>query len=129
MTPKDTLIVMVGGNDFVRSEGHKAVKNLYKGLKSTANTSVYEVGVPHRHDLTDYSCVNREVKSTNNKLTKVCKSYPNVKFVYLELLIKSNLIRHGLHLNNITKVSRWRTCKTHQVTVLWLSQCHTSNVQ
>jgi hypothetical protein len=105
MTSEDTLIVIGGGNDVAKNEGKKAVLDLYKGLKSTVNTNVYVTGIPHRHDLSNNSCVNTAVECTNSKMAEICKPYLNVKFVDLNFLERSDFTRHGLHLNNTGKRS------------------------
>jgi hypothetical protein len=54
--------------------------------------------IPHRNDLIETSCVNKEIQVFNRKLRKVTKLYKHVK-----ILEDSNnrefFTRHSMHLN------------------------------
>jgi hypothetical protein len=63
---------------------------------SHSHTNVIVLSVPQRHDLTETSCVNLEVRVFNRMLDKLKKAYQN-------LTVDTNrdlYTRHGLHLNS-----------------------------
>ena len=55
------------------------------------------MSVPHRHDLSEWSCVNSEVKAFNRKLVKLMKPYKHVIVVKVDLDRKF-FTRQGLHM-------------------------------
>jgi len=62
------------------------------------------MGVPHRFDLPDTSCVNKEVESFNNKLTKIVKPFKSATVMKVEQR-KEHFTKHGKHLNALGKAS------------------------
>jgi hypothetical protein len=62
------------------------------------NTNIIVVTAPHRHDLQETSCVNKEVEAFNRKLHKIIKAADNVKSLQTNLS-RNNFTLHGLHLN------------------------------
>jgi hypothetical protein len=44
-----------------------------KFTTGTQNTNILIVTAPHRHDLQESSCVNKEIKLFNSKLQKIMK--------------------------------------------------------
>lgn len=58
-----------------------------------------QLSVPHRHDLINESCVNREVKIFNNNLRNRLKRFNNVEMI--EVTSERELYtKHGQHLNS-----------------------------
>jgi hypothetical protein len=53
----------------------------------------------HRHDLVDWSCVNKEVRSFNRHLAKRLKLYKHVSVISVNH-DRQHFTRHGLHTNN-----------------------------
>jgi hypothetical protein len=51
------------------------------------------LGITHRHDLVEYSCVHREIQVFNHKLKKVANSF---KYVTMECGTK-----YGMHFNRV----------------------------
>jgi hypothetical protein len=47
--------------------------------------NIISVGVPHQYDLSDWSCVNSEVKTFNRKLVKLMKPFKHVTVVKVDL--------------------------------------------
>lgn len=47
-------------------------------MKKLEQTSVYLVNVPNRYDLADWSCVNQEVKKTNQRLKELSEKFKNI---------------------------------------------------
>jgi xylose isomerase len=62
------------------------------------NTNNLIVTVTHKHDLQEFSCVNKEIYLFNRKVQKIMKIKDNVKVVYTDLNI-NDFTRHGMHLN------------------------------
>jgi hypothetical protein len=60
------------------------------------------MSVPQRHDLCDWSCVNREVKTFNRKLVKLMKPFKHVTVIKVELERKF-FTGQGLHMNKLGK--------------------------
>jgi hypothetical protein len=56
------------------------------------------VTAPHRYDLPESSCVNREIVVFNRKLHKVVKSADSARIIRLNLNWDDHT-RHGMHLN------------------------------
>ena len=75
----DGLLVFWGGtNDVSRNNSQKGFKSLTNFVEVHSHTNIILVCVPHRHDLPERSCVNREVKTFNRKLVKLMKPYQHV---------------------------------------------------
>jgi len=58
----------------------------------------------HGFDLPDKSCVNKEVDSLNNKLTKIVKPFKLVTLLKFEQK-REHFTRYGMHLNATGKAS------------------------
>ena len=71
----------------------------YKHYRSVCTPSH---NVPHPHDLPEWSCVNREVKTFNRKLVKLMKPYQHVTVMRVDPDRKF-FTQHGLHMNNSGK--------------------------
>jgi len=66
---------------------------------NTIHTNVIQLSVPHRHDLINKSCVNREVKIFNNNLRNRLKHFNNVEMI--EVTSERELYtKHGQHINS-----------------------------
>lgn len=94
----DSVIVIGGANDINKNEVNVGLKHLGKFVKSRQNTNIMIVTAPHRYDLKESSCVNKEIEVFNRKLHKVLKTVDNVKIIQANLG-RSDFTRHGLHLN------------------------------
>lgn len=56
------------------------------------------MSVPHRHDLMESSCVNKEITISNRKVRKWAKALTNTTVLDI-IKDKSQYTKHGLHLN------------------------------
>ena len=63
----------------------------------SSHTNIILMSVPHRHDLSEWSCVNSEVKAFNRKLVKLMKPYKHVIVVKVDL-DRNFFTRQGLHM-------------------------------
>jgi len=60
------------------------------------------VRVPHRHDLQQTSCINKEIQVFNRKLHKISKVRDNVSIIDINFH-RNDFTQHGLHLNTVGK--------------------------
>ena len=98
LTKKDAVILWGGLNDVGNNHSKAGLRNISHFVKNDSHTNIVMMGVLHRFDVLDTSCVNREVDSFNNKLTKIVKPFK------LATLLKSeqkreHFTRHCMHLN------------------------------
>jgi hypothetical protein len=97
LTKKDALILWGGSNDVGNNNSKAGLRNISHVVKNNSHTNIVMMGDPHRFDLPDTLCVNKEVDSFNNKLTKIVKPFK------LSVLLKfeqnrEHFARHGMHL-------------------------------
>lgn len=96
----DILVIMTGSNDVAANESSKAVQYISTAVKKASKTNkVVLVELPNRYDLKDWSCVNKEVKKTNNILKDLCKKNPNLILVEASKAERRMHTQHGQHLN------------------------------
>jgi len=67
-----------------RNNSQKGLKSLTNFVEVHSHTNIILVCVPHRHDLPERSCVNREVKTFNRKLVKLMKPYQHVTVMRID---------------------------------------------
>ena len=67
---------------------------------------------PHRFDLEESSCVNKEVKVFNRELNKIMKGYNHIKVIDMSTK-RDHYTWHGLHINKTGK--EWITKKTADI--------------
>jgi len=75
----DGLIISGGTVDVARNETNNGLRHLTHFLKRTSSTSVIILDVPHRFDLVNSSCVNKETIVYNRKLQKIVKTSNHVQ--------------------------------------------------
>jgi hypothetical protein len=56
------------------------------------------LGIPHRHDLVEYSCINRAIQVLDHKLKKVSNSFKHVTIIECNYN-RECFTKHGMHLN------------------------------
>ena len=76
----------------------KGLMNLHEFVDQRINTNFMVVTIPHRHDLRDTSCVNKEVQNFNTELHKIMKNKINVRILEISTT-REDFTKHGLHLN------------------------------
>jgi hypothetical protein len=68
---KEDIVVLWGGsNDVAKNISVLGVEHVRDIVISASHTNVIQLSAPHRHDLSNESCVNNEVKVFNNKLRR-----------------------------------------------------------
>jgi hypothetical protein len=95
---KAAVVIWGGANDINTNEVNSGLKYLRNIINTNQNTNIIVVTAPHRHDLQESLCVNREVVVFNRKLHKIVKIMDNVKLLQTKLN-RNDFTRHGLHLN------------------------------
>ena len=129
LTNRDCVIVCGGKNDISKNNASDAVRNLVQFVKCHNNTNLMVISAPHRHDLIESSCVNKEVKSFNIKLKEKMNRFKNVTMIDVNLE-RNGFTRHGLHMNNRGKeiLSReiaeklsglWTTATIKPIIMIW----------
>jgi ribosomal protein L18E len=63
----DVVIVIGGANDVNKNETNVGLEHLRTFIHKRRNTNIMIVGAPHRHDLQEASCVNKEIVVFNKK--------------------------------------------------------------
>jgi lysophospholipase L1-like esterase len=108
LTKKD-VIVCGGTNNISKNESNKGLRYVTQFVQNKRNTNVIIINAPHRFDLEESSCVNKEVKVFNRKLNKIVKRYNHIKLIDMSDK-RGHYTQHGLHMNKTGK--EWITRKT-----------------
>jgi hypothetical protein len=98
LTNRDLIIFYGGSKEVGSNETGKGIRALIKFAQRTSNTNVFILGVPPRYDLPHFSCVNREVKVYNDKLSKYLSAFKHVNILKIPTE-RIHHTTHGLHLN------------------------------
>jgi lysophospholipase L1-like esterase len=102
MTQKDVVIVCGGVNNINKNESNKGLKYVTHFVQNRRNTTVIIMNAPHRFDLEETSCVNKEIKIFNRKLKQIMKRYNHTEVVDMNTN-RDHYTRHGLHMNKTGK--------------------------
>jgi hypothetical protein len=98
LSTQDVAVVWGGSKDVGRNESQQAINKIQKFVETNEHTNVILMEAPHRHDLMQESCVNKEVKKYNTRMRKYMKIYKNV--TVLEVNVdRSGYTTHGQHMN------------------------------
>jgi hypothetical protein len=97
---EDTVIVVAGANDIYKNNLDRARQHLTLTLRSLHSVRVVVVGIPARHDLPPWSCVNKEIVKANRVFFKITQAFTNTSFVDINNLERRCFTNHGLHLND-----------------------------
>jgi hypothetical protein len=74
----DVIVFSAGANDVCRKNPNEALMKIIKYIQNNRNTNIMILGIPHRHNLSEYSCVNRVIQVFSYKLMKVANSFNHV---------------------------------------------------
>lgn len=94
----DVLIFCGGANNVGKNNSSKALHHIIDFIKTNKHTNIILVTVLPRHNLTQSSCVNSEIKPFNTKLKKMVKVHQHTSVVETDNNRKL-FTNHGLHLN------------------------------
>jgi hypothetical protein len=98
MSKNDIVVVCAGTNDISKNDAKEGLKVIINFVKRTRHTNIIVMEALHRHDLVDWSCVNKEIELFNRLLAKRMKVYTQVSISRLNLG-RQHFTRHGLHMN------------------------------
>ena len=101
-TQDDVLIVSGGTMDVARNEMDNGLRHLTHFMKRTSSNSVHILNVPHRLDLVNSSCVNKESIVYNRKLQKIVKTSNHVQIQTMSR-DRTCFTKHGMHMNSFGK--------------------------
>jgi hypothetical protein len=73
MMQKDVVIVCGGANNISKNESIKGPKYVTQFVQHRRNTNEIIMNAPHRFDLEESLCVNKEIKVFNRKLKQIMK--------------------------------------------------------
>ena len=98
LTKEDIVVLCGGSNDVAKNISVLGVEHIRDIVVSASHTNVIQLSAFHRHDLSNESCVNNEVKVFNNKLRRRLERFKNVQL--MEVPSERELYtKHGQHLN------------------------------
>jgi lysophospholipase L1-like esterase len=98
LTQKDVVIVCGGANNVSKNESVKGLKCVTQFVQHRRNTNVIIMKAPHRFDLEESSCVNKEIKVFNRKLKQIMKRYNHTEVIDMRVN-RDQYTKHGLHMN------------------------------
>lgn len=80
-----------------RDEGDEVINGTATVVKKqNKQVFIQLVNVPNRYDLADWSCVNQEVRRTNQRLKELSEKYSNVSLVEASEAERNMHTRQGL---------------------------------
>ena len=94
----DVIVLCAGANDVYRNNSIMAYRNFIKYVKKNNNTNIVLIEVPHRHDLSDRSCVNIALQLYNSKLRNIATRFKHVTVIEGPIE-RQYFTLHGLHYN------------------------------
>jgi hypothetical protein len=100
LAKKDVLVLWGGSNDIGNHNSKAGLRNISHFVKNNSHTNIVLMGVPHRFDLPDTSCVNKEVDFSNNKLMIIVKPFKLATLLKFEQK-REHITRHVMHLHQL----------------------------
>jgi hypothetical protein len=85
-----------------RNESNTGLKYRRKSAFRNKHTNIIAIIPPHRHDLQDSSCVNKEIQVFIRKLHKLTKDMHHVSVIDTNLT-RNDFTRHRLHTKSASK--------------------------
>jgi hypothetical protein len=102
LTREEIVLLWGGTNDVARNNSVVGMKHILDLLINSTHTRVILLSVPHRPDLSNDPCVNREVKVFNVSLQNRLKGFGNVELI--EVVSKREFYtKHVQHLIQAAK--------------------------
>jgi hypothetical protein len=103
MNSHDVIVLCAGANDVYRNNSNVAIRKIVKFMMNNSNTNIIIIGVPHRYDFSDHSCVNKAIQSFNGKLKNITTLY--IYTILIECIHgKVYFTSHGMHYNRRGKI-------------------------
>jgi lysophospholipase L1-like esterase len=95
---RDVIVISAGANNVYRNNPNEALMKIIKFIQNNGNTNIMILGISHRHDLVEYSCVNRAIRVFNHKLKKLANSFKHVTIIECNYT-REYLTKHSMHIN------------------------------
>ena len=102
LSKQDVVVVWGGSKDVGKNESKKGINRIQRFVETNKHTNIILMEVPHRHDLIQESCVNKEVKKYNSRIRKHMKVHENAEVLHVNL-DRSGFTKRGLHMNAMGK--------------------------
>jgi predicted protein tyrosine phosphatase len=99
LTKNDIIVVKGRANDVYRNT-RLALTQFVKFCEDLNNVNIIILDIPHRFDLMETSCVNKEIQIFNRKLKKYTKVLKHVTVMGVNNN-RETFTRHGLRLNKL----------------------------
>lgn len=97
MGKEDVVVVWNDANDINRNETHIGLTHIREYVHARTNINVLVMTAPHRFDLNELSCINKEIQVYNHKLKKMMKVMQHSGIVETTVT-RSDFTKQGLHL-------------------------------
>jgi len=94
----DHVVISGSMNDISRNESHVGLRHMRKFALQNNHTNIMAVTPPHRHDLPDFSCVNKETQVLSRRLHKLLKDMHHTSVVDINLT-RDKFTWHRLHMS------------------------------
>ena len=85
LTKNYVIFFWGGSNDVCKNNSRTKLKHILNYVKNISHTNIILMCVPHRFDLIDSSCVNKQVCSINRKLEKLVKNCNYISVIKIDL--------------------------------------------
>lgn len=98
MSTSDVIVICAATNDISKNEAKEGLRSIINFVKHNRRTNIIVMEILHRHDLVEWSCVNKEIEQFNRQLTKRLRLEDQVSISRLKLG-RQHFTRHGMHIN------------------------------
>ena len=102
LTTQDVVVMWGGSNDVGRNETKQGINWIQNFVETNKHTNIILMEVPHRYDLIEDSCVNKEVVKFNHIIRKRMKAHGNAEVMKIHV-DRSAFTKHGQHMNTTGK--------------------------
>jgi len=79
-----------------KNNAKMALKYITIFIKVNNHTNIIVLSVPHRHNVMESSCINKEIRSFNRKIMKNVKTFKHTIVLEMD---REFFTPYGLHLN------------------------------
>jgi hypothetical protein len=91
-------VVWGGSKDVGKNETKKSINCIQRLVKTNNHTNFILMDIPHRYDLEQISCVNKEVEKYNRRIRKHMKVFENTAVIKVDV-DRSGFTKHCQHMN------------------------------
>ena len=102
LSKQDVAVVWGGSKDVGKNETKQGINWIQSFVQTNKHTNIILMEVPHRYDLTQDSCVNREVEKYNSTIRKLMKVHENAEVMKVNL-DRRGFTKHSQHMNTMGK--------------------------